>query len=50
MLSTEPDLARTSAALRRMVDNAERVIAGSREAIEAGKTTVAGVHMWRRRV
>jgi MoxR-like ATPase len=35
MLSTEPDLARTSAALRRVVDNVERVIAGSREAIEA---------------
>jgi MoxR-like ATPase len=35
MLSTEPDLARTSAALRRVVDNVERVIAGSREAVEA---------------
>jgi len=35
MLSTEPDLARTAAALRRVVDNVERVIAGSREAVEA---------------
>ena len=35
MLSTEPDLVRTSAALRRVVDNVERVIAGSREAVEA---------------
>jgi MoxR-like ATPase len=35
MLSTESDLARTSAALRRVVDNVERVIAGNREAVEA---------------
>jgi MoxR-like ATPase len=35
MISTEPDLARTSAALRRVVDNVERVIAGGREAVEA---------------
>ena len=35
MLSTELDLARTSAALRRVVDNVERVIAGNREAVEA---------------
>jgi len=35
MLTTEPDLARTSAALRRVVDNVEHVIAGGREAVEA---------------
>ncbi len=32
---TEPDLARTSAALRRVVENVERVISGAREAVEA---------------
>jgi MoxR-like ATPase len=32
---TEPDLAQTSAALRRVVDNVERVISGAREAVEA---------------
>jgi MoxR-like ATPase len=35
MLATEPDLSRTSAALRRVVNNVEQVIAGGREAVEA---------------
>ncbi|HZP91184.1 MAG TPA: MoxR family ATPase [Actinomycetota bacterium] len=34
-MPTEPDLAQTSAALRRVVDNVERVISGAREAVEA---------------
>ncbi len=35
MLATEPDLSRTSAALRRVVNNVEQVISGGRDAVEA---------------